>query len=841
MAGFGEAMLETSALDAFELGTDLLTLDEKPAPAPISTRRQSATMREFLPRSGRRQIRETLVALIEYMTASMARDGLELVVDVESEQRQQELWRADDAAWFWLATAETNARALDSNEVLRMHAATIRRILDVDSSEHLARQTDLSRLPRDPAKNLAYEQWQRGRPKNDMVWVYIQENLPRAPRGAYVRDPQRLHMQLNSVTMYIYMVTMNPSAYGTHVRALMRGAFQYGIHHVLAFQGLGVSIDEYLDGYVERQHAPLLRDLLASDGVRDAAVALIEGDVRQSPSEYSALKRRLLDSMRGTRLVETLTGLLRRNTIDVDTRDAHFAYLFGLYKLLALLRAMCGWVAEKSHAPAQHAEVVTNFEAVNSALDRLDDDLNRQVAQVSMHHGLTNALGEASPRYSAKMRAELQALAEMLRSATSSWPPTQPEQIVWLDGLSHSGATYHARLLLHALFKRAMLMAHAMFVAGLAGAAKRTLAGVLTKTARQVVKSAYFAEQYQRHLRGFSRLKSSVHSVFEVAAAILDTPVPTADDVAQVLRSCVYLSYCADFARLCAGARNLGYEPQLPDPQIDPPTWNGAWQILYHWVLKATELASDPTSVLQQRPSVAFRLSAFGATSFGHESRTETTIEMLNVFFLTGLYRSLDEIDTRIQLVLFDLGRDNTGQLVDTAPEPNPLREQYSLKLSELRDELLLLLQLLRKDVLVGHSAAVFAKGHIRSKKEQATIVRHAAKGLIRILYRLLQRTEPGLIFSICSSSLYEGKGKRPQQIHPRGTTERHIRAMTQQSGGRAGMENEARKNLEHSHTVAQTLFEHIEKKRMALETPGRTYVPQPSRRGNWDAAFVPP
>jgi hypothetical protein len=839
--------------DGAELGSDLLTLHEEPAPSRIATRPQSSKMREYLPRSGRRQIRETLVSLMEHLMIELEADGLELVVDVESEQRQQELWRADDAAWFWLATAETNARALDSTELLRMHTATIRRILDVDSAEQLTRQVELSRLPRDPARHVAYEQWQRGRPQNDMVWVYIKENLPRGQRGEHVRgDPQRLHMQLNSMTMYMYMVTMNPSAYGTHVRTLMRGAFQYGLHHVLSYQALGVSLDEYLADYVDRRHAPLLRDLLQSDVVRDGSTALIEAD-GTSPSEYAAAKQRLLKSMRETRLISTVTQLLQRNTIDVDTRDPHFAYLFGLYKLLALLRGTCAWVSAKSQLPTKKEKFVKNYGVVNKHLDVLDDDLNRELGRAAMHHNANSPLGEASPYYATKLRAELQAVAELLKQINNGVPPRDfaavaPTALLkqHLQRQQPSQLTYKARLFMQMLFGYAMFSARARYVSAIAQGANYVETRPQFKTMRQIAKSARFADLYGEYTKGYTKLKGDLHAAFEEGMDILKVQVPTVKDVDRVVELVQFLYAQVVFAKrqfqLTNALNPSGTAARLEGLLLDDEAWYLATQVFFHWDMKARLIAADATSVRQQRPSVAWNLSAFGESAFGHESRTEGTIEMLNVFFLTGLYRSLDELDTRIQLVLFDLGRDNTGQLVETASATSPMREQYARKLTELREELLLLLQLLRQDVLVGNAPSVLAKGHVRTKHEQATIVRHAAKGLIRVLYRLLHKSEAGLVFSVCANAHRDpAAGKRYGGPHPSGATERHIRALKQLHGDAKEMDKHATTRRQNSHSIAQQLFEHIEKKKPVMHGPLRSHVTMPSRPGMWDPSFVPP
>ena len=218
------------------LGSDLLTADASHVTA--RTKRHTRAVAYLTP-SGREDIRSRLNGLRQFVLAEMAEAGLDMVVETTDAQAEARLWMADETAWQILATANTNTVVLDKNDVLRMHGLTLKQLLDPSALEAMQAQMDLSRLPPDPASNVAFERWHEQRVKNDVVWAYVRGHLPPEHKSAPSRFGRRLNMVLNSATLYLYMVTLNPSAYGTHVRKLLRGAVQFATHHVLARSTLG--------------------------------------------------------------------------------------------------------------------------------------------------------------------------------------------------------------------------------------------------------------------------------------------------------------------------------------------------------------------------------------------------------------------------------------------------------------------------------------------------------------------------------------------------------------------------------------------------------------------------
>jgi hypothetical protein len=351
-------MLTVGDDDGTETETEAAT--DRGSASRIYTRAQTMQPGRMMIRSGRASIRDALREMMSAVRAKTEVYGIQRVVESTSEEQAQALWKADDVAWFWLATGESNARPLGRDDIIRMHTATIRRMLDNESFASAKKQMDLTELPHDPKKNVLYEQWASERSPTDIVWAYVRSHLPGAnamaikPGSAYYtrdndnnnnrdnnsnnnNEPDPFHMVLNSMTMYAYMVAMNPSAYGTHVRTLLSGAYQYALTHALIVQSLGIDADTYVDTHITRNHRPYVRDVLSRDKVMSAVVDF--NSAEKDTPDYKRAKLALVRALESTRLAKEVKSVLERSTMDTES-ETPFKNLFGMYKALVILLAM---------------------------------------------------------------------------------------------------------------------------------------------------------------------------------------------------------------------------------------------------------------------------------------------------------------------------------------------------------------------------------------------------------------------------------------------------------------------------------------------------------------------
>ena len=360
---FNPYAADTDMLTVGDDGTDAETetATDRGSASRIYTRAQTMQPGRMMIRSGRASIRDALREMMSAVRAKTEVYGIQRVVESTSEEQAQALWKADDVAWFWLATGESNARPLGRDDIIRMHTATIRRMLDNESFASAKKQMDLTELPHDPKKNVLYEQWARERSPTDIVWAYVRSHLPGAnamaikPGSAYYNrdtsndrdnnnnnnnnnnEPDPFHMVLNSMTMYAYMVAMNPSAYGTHVRTLLSGAYQYALTHALIVQSLGIDADTYVDTHITRSHRPYVRDVLSREKVMSAVVDF--NSAEKDTPDYKRAKMALVRALESTRLAREVKSVLERSTMDTES-ETPFKNLFGMYKALVILLAM---------------------------------------------------------------------------------------------------------------------------------------------------------------------------------------------------------------------------------------------------------------------------------------------------------------------------------------------------------------------------------------------------------------------------------------------------------------------------------------------------------------------
>ncbi|NDD75646.1 MAG: hypothetical protein EBZ40_11825 [Gammaproteobacteria bacterium] len=374
-------------------------VEGRSSPSRIYTRAKRNEPQRMMIGSGRASIRDSIRDTMNAVRDVAEEYGIRRVVESLNEEQTQALWKADDVAWFWLATGESNARPLGQHDIIRMHTATLRRMLDNESFDSAKEQMDLTEIPHDPKRNVLYEQWARERSPTDIVWEYIKSHLPGAdamaikPGGAYYNRDKRydndfdsdyaaagavgkrrkydnndsndnnkkkynnndndndketepFHMVLNSMTMYAYMVAMNPSAYGTHVRTLLSGAYQYALTHALIVQSLGMDADTYVDTHITRAHRPYVRDVLSREKVMSAVLDFNAAE--KDTQDYRNAKIALVRALESTRLAREVKSSLERNTMDTES-ETPFKNLFGMYKALVILLAMVKLIQVDAH------------------------------------------------------------------------------------------------------------------------------------------------------------------------------------------------------------------------------------------------------------------------------------------------------------------------------------------------------------------------------------------------------------------------------------------------------------------------------------------------------------
>ena len=781
------------AHNAFTLGSDLLTLSAEapfvpsapsafglvpPRTPRIVARPAPPSASKFLPRSGRRMIRDTLLALMEHARAELEHDGLELIVDVVDEQAEQQLWRKDDAAWYWLASGGPNTLHTSEADVLKMHNATLRRIVDPESLAIVEEHIELSKLPPDPEHHVPLEKWVASRPKEDIVWEYLQNTMRitlRMPPDSVVPD-DRMRMELNSVTLYIYLVTMNPSAYGTHVRTLYRGAFHYALHHLLAARSLARTPDEYVSSFVGAAHRPLVSAVLSSAEVGRCLDALLEvrGDNKDDAhSDASAAKAALIAALERTTFIQTVQSMLQRNTVRVDKRDPNFAYVFGLYKTLALLRCMCKWVANTSRAASSKTASLERYAELVALLDRVDGEMRRDLSQVGQDEG--SPLGEVSQRVSAKLTRRVHATALVLSKLSGYSKGASGTR-------TYSERVYLVRLLAEALHSTAMYYARLHFAMRIVVAAKPSVYSAL----RAATLSAKFALAYEKGIERFERTKRALAESVRTVSALLSSSTPTKSDIDEIVRCLLHMKMLGGIERNMAQRQSVAAGTAMSALRVTPlvasaDAWQHANDALWKWHAAAVERA-DKLGYDRQRGSARIDLSKFGESRFGaqDESRTESTIRCIDMFFITGLYQTLDTLDAKVGQIIFDTGRDDDGRLVTTLRRRNSAfghadagatLGDYKRKISELRAEVVTLLDIMRNGAHHGVSTA-FAGSEARNKFEQAHLVRNACAALTQVLKRVLSRSTVGLVFAICSN-LKTDHTKTGQTHMPIGVTTR--------------------------------------------------------------------
>ena len=156
----------------------------------------------------------------------------------------------------------------------------------------------------------------------------------------------------------------------------------------------------------------------------------------------------------------------------------------------------------------------------------------------------------------------------------------------------------------------------------------------------------------------------------------------------------------------------------------------------------------------------------FGDSLDQTHSRTESTVKMLHVFFLTGIYRTLDVLDDRVKLVLFPLDAEPDARTTEKRNEVSDDMTGYEMQADELRDTLLRYIQMLRKEVLLTTAVEEYEGAERISTDDVAAMLIRRTKALIRTVQMHLHSIPEGIVFVAAQHSSHVtramGEEKKP-------------------------------------------------------------------------------
>ena len=159
----------------------------------------------------------------------------------------------------------------------------------------------------------------------------------------------------------------------------------------------------------------------------------------------------------------------------------------------------------------------------------------------------------------------------------------------------------------------------------------------------------------------------------------------------------------------------------------------------------------------------------FGDTLDQTHSRTETTIKMLRVFFLTGIYRTLDVLDDRVKLVLFPLDVETDARSVTKRNDAADDMTGYEMQADELRDTLLRYIQMLRKEVLLTTAVEEYEGANRISTEDVASMLIRRTKALIRTVQMHLHALPEGIVFVAAQHASQNTSSKADKKPWPTG------------------------------------------------------------------------
>ena len=705
------------------IGTDLLTFDSEP-PSRITTRSQSRSRAiSYLPLSGREDIRSRLSAIRRFVMGEMADSGLDMIVETTDAHAEAQLWSADETAWYLLATTNTNTIVLDKSDVLRLHGLTLRRILDPGAYDALQTQLDLSRLPPDPASNVAFERWHEQRAKNDVVWAYIRGHLPPDQKEQTVaphRNGRRLNMALNSTTLYLYMVTLNPSAYGTHVRKLLRGAVQFAVHHVLARATLGADPATYASEHVEPILQPYVRSVLAAPGIEVQVQTLVDESTEHTDA-YARAKVALLQTLERTRLVRDVRSILNANSVDTSTRDKLFASLFSMYKLVTLIRSAALFL---NNASGGQSSGVEKLQAAAAGFLREIDDTPKGTEHATV---LRNA----------------RKISQGIRDFSAN---TRPINVPAADTEYPSGVVAkHTESMILALYNLTVIYIRVQLIEELRQAPGPNANNA--PNAHEASRARRILRIHRDYKHGMATLKALVSRALRMLRAGRYTQSKTGS-VAQVLGFMYLRLVAVEKAIKNAGTAMSKSGLALVEELAKTKEAFGktaATTTASYDRIAGGEGAKEP---------YVMNIANFGSAVPQHH-RTDTTVAMIDTFLLTGLFRTLHDLDKTVSVVVFEL-------VARKKAKPPPA--EYTTAITELREALTQLIMERRRSVTLRH--VELASSRLRVTELSRILEQHAQRALNLIMDRIYD-SPLGVAFACSANSIRDRAGMRPYGVTP--------------------------------------------------------------------------
>jgi len=707
------------------IGTDLLTFDSEP-PSRITTRSQSRSRAiSYLPLSGREDIRSRLSAIRRFVMGEMADSGLDMIVETTDAHAEAQLWSADETAWYLLATTNTNTIVLDKSDVLRLHGLTLRRILDPGAYDALQTQLDLSRLPPDPASNVAFERWHEQRAKNDVVWAYIRGHLPPDQKEQTVaphKNGRRLNMALNSTTLYLYMVTLNPSAYGTHVRKLLRGAVQFAVHHVLARATLGADPATYASEHVEPILQPYVRSVLSAPGIEMQVQTLVDESTEHTDA-YARAKVALLQTLERTRLVRDVRSILNANSVDTKTRDKLFASLFSMYKLVTLIRSAALFLNNASGGQSTGVEELERL--VSGFLREIDDTPKGTEHATVLRHA--------------------RKISQGIRDFSAN---TRPINVPAKGTEYPSGVVAkHTESIILAMYNLTVIYIRVQLIEQLRQAPNPEPAK--SPNAHEASRARRILRIHREYKHEMATLKALVSRALRMLRAGRYTLSKTGA-VAQVVSFMYALLFVSEKAIEAAKKKGaisktglaLVAELAKTKAKFDP---TAATTLASYKRIAGGEGAKEP---------YVMNIANFGSAVPQHH-RTDTTVAMIDTFLLTGLFRTLHDLDKTVSVVVFEL-------VARKKAKPPPV--EYTTAITELREALTQLIMERRRSVTLRH--VELASSRLRVTELSRILEQHAQRALHLIMDRIYD-SPLGVAFACSANSIRDRAGMRPYGVTP--------------------------------------------------------------------------
>jgi hypothetical protein len=147
-------------------------------------------------------------------------------------------------------------------------------------------------------------------------------------------------------------------------------------------------------------------------------------------------------------------------------------------------------------------------------------------------------------------------------------------------------------------------------------------------------------------------------------------------------------------------------------------------------------------------------IASFGSAVPQHH-RTDTTVAMIDTFLLTGLFRTLHDLDKTVSVVVFEL-------VARKKAKPPPV--EYTTAITELREALTQLIMERRRSVTLRH--VELASSRLRVTELSRILEQHAQRALHLIMDRIYD-SPLGVAFACSANSIRDRAGMRPYGVTP--------------------------------------------------------------------------